>query len=176
MRIESSTLQMQSQHVATRMHSQTSRLEMWVGDRPASTPLARQAPPLQISTAARLAQAAVEQHHDADGIIWPVAIAPFQVIVVIANVQESAQVGVGRNAVQRMLGQGDGGRLAGGQGLALLGQGQIMQRAHSITLGTRNRPPSWAGALAMLASRLLGSVTASARRRRVTSSMADSGV
>ena len=59
MRIESSTLQMQSQHVATRMHSQTSRLEMWVGDRPASTPLARQAPPLQISTAARLAQAAI---------------------------------------------------------------------------------------------------------------------
>lgn len=62
MRIESSTLQMQSQHVATRMHSQTSRLEMWVGDRPASTPLARQAPPLQISTAARLAQAAHAPH------------------------------------------------------------------------------------------------------------------
>jgi prolyl-tRNA synthetase len=40
----------------------------------------------------RLAQAAVEQHHDADGIIWPLAIAPFQVIVVIANVQEQAQV------------------------------------------------------------------------------------
>lgn len=40
----------------------------------------------------RLAQAAVEQHHDADGIIWPEAIAPFRVIVVIANVQEAAQV------------------------------------------------------------------------------------
>ena len=40
----------------------------------------------------RLAQAAVEQHHDADGIIWPEAIAPFRVIVVIANVQESEQV------------------------------------------------------------------------------------
>ncbi len=40
----------------------------------------------------RLAQAAVEQHHDADGIIWPAAIAPFTVIVVIANVQETAQV------------------------------------------------------------------------------------
>jgi prolyl-tRNA synthetase len=40
----------------------------------------------------RLAQAAVEQHHDADGIIWPEAIAPFGVIVVIANVQEAAQV------------------------------------------------------------------------------------
>ena len=40
----------------------------------------------------RLAQAAVEQHHDADGIIWPAAIAPFSVIVVIANVQEDSQV------------------------------------------------------------------------------------
>ncbi len=40
----------------------------------------------------RLAQAAVEQHHDPDGIIWPAAIAPFSVIVVIANVQEAAQV------------------------------------------------------------------------------------
>lgn len=40
----------------------------------------------------RLAQAAVEQHHDADGIIWPAAIAPFTVIVVIANVQEATQV------------------------------------------------------------------------------------
>ena len=40
----------------------------------------------------RLAQAAVEQHHDADGICWPVAIAPFAVIVVIANTQEAIQV------------------------------------------------------------------------------------
>ena len=40
----------------------------------------------------RLAQAAVEQHHDNDGICWPVAIAPFEVIVVIANTQETVQV------------------------------------------------------------------------------------
>ena len=40
----------------------------------------------------RLAQAAVEQHHDANGICWPTAIAPFEVIVVIANVKEAAQV------------------------------------------------------------------------------------
>ena len=39
----------------------------------------------------RLAQAAVEQHHDAEGIRWPVAIAPFEVIVVIANLQEQSQ-------------------------------------------------------------------------------------
>ncbi|MCP9849337.1 proline--tRNA ligase [Cyanobium sp. Morenito 9A2] len=40
----------------------------------------------------RLAQAAVEQHHDANGLIWPVAIAPFELIIVIANGQEAAQV------------------------------------------------------------------------------------
>lgn len=41
----------------------------------------------------RLAQAAVEQHHDAHGICWPVSIAPFEVIVVPANgadVQQAA--------------------------------------------------------------------------------------
>ncbi|MEB3201112.1 MAG: proline--tRNA ligase [Synechococcaceae cyanobacterium] len=40
----------------------------------------------------RLAQAAVEQHHDANGIRWPLAIAPFEVIVVIANVQDPDQM------------------------------------------------------------------------------------
>jgi prolyl-tRNA synthetase len=39
----------------------------------------------------RLAQAAVEQHHDAEGIRWPVPIAPFEVIVVIANQQDQNQ-------------------------------------------------------------------------------------
>ncbi|MFN9631581.1 MAG: proline--tRNA ligase [Cyanobacteriota bacterium] len=42
----------------------------------------------------RLAQAAVEQRHDGQGICWPVAIAPFEVIVVIANTQEATQVAV----------------------------------------------------------------------------------
>ena len=39
----------------------------------------------------RLAQAAVEQHHDANGICWPTAIAPYEVIVVIANVADDSQ-------------------------------------------------------------------------------------
>ena len=43
----------------------------------------------------RLAQAAVEQHHDANGICWPTAIAPFEVIVVIANGAEAAQKALG---------------------------------------------------------------------------------
>jgi prolyl-tRNA synthetase len=40
----------------------------------------------------RLAQAAVEQHHDPDGIRWPVSIAPFEVVVVIASAQDPRQV------------------------------------------------------------------------------------
>ncbi|MGK7935109.1 MAG: proline--tRNA ligase, partial [Xenococcaceae cyanobacterium] len=40
----------------------------------------------------RLAQAAVEQSYDKNGIIWPVAIAPYQVIVVIPNTSSQEQV------------------------------------------------------------------------------------
>lgn len=40
----------------------------------------------------RLAQAAVEQSYDKDGIIWPVAIAPYQAIVVIPDVNKADQV------------------------------------------------------------------------------------
>ena len=40
----------------------------------------------------RLAQAAIEQSYDKDGIIFPVAIAPYQAIVVIPNVNDADQV------------------------------------------------------------------------------------
>jgi prolyl-tRNA synthetase len=40
----------------------------------------------------RLAQAAVEQSYDKDGIIWPVAIAPYHAIVVIPNISDADQV------------------------------------------------------------------------------------
>jgi prolyl-tRNA synthetase len=42
----------------------------------------------------RLAQSAVEQSYDKDGIIWPVAIAPYQAIVTIPNIADSQQVEV----------------------------------------------------------------------------------
>jgi prolyl-tRNA synthetase len=40
----------------------------------------------------RLAQSAVEQSHDENGIIWPVAIAPYHAIVVVPNVSDAAQM------------------------------------------------------------------------------------
>ncbi|OUC11561.1 MAG: proline--tRNA ligase [Alkalinema sp. CACIAM 70d] len=40
----------------------------------------------------RLAQSAVEQSYDKDGIIWPVAIAPYHAVVVIPNINDATQV------------------------------------------------------------------------------------
>jgi prolyl-tRNA synthetase len=40
----------------------------------------------------RMAQAAVEQSYDANGIIWPVAIAPYHAIVVVPNITDETQM------------------------------------------------------------------------------------
>ncbi len=40
----------------------------------------------------RVVAAAIEQNHDANGILWPEAIAPFRVVIVPINYQKSAQV------------------------------------------------------------------------------------
>ncbi|MEN9203108.1 MAG: proline--tRNA ligase [Thermostichus sp. DG_1_6_bins_120] len=50
----------------------------------------------------RLAQAAVEQFHDANGIIWPVAIAPYHVVVVVPNVSDEQQMTVAEQLVQEL--------------------------------------------------------------------------
>ena len=54
----------------------------------------------------RLAQAAVEQHHDNAGISWPLSIAPFQVIVVIANVQDEIQMTLGEEIYSELRSEG----------------------------------------------------------------------
>jgi prolyl-tRNA synthetase len=45
----------------------------------------------------RLAQAAVEQSYDKDGIIWPVAIAPYHAVVIIPNISDKEQIEVAEN-------------------------------------------------------------------------------
>ncbi|MEM9926871.1 MAG: proline--tRNA ligase [Cyanobacteria bacterium P01_D01_bin.50] len=45
----------------------------------------------------RLAQAAVEQSYDKDGIIWPASIAPYHAIVTIPNIKDAQQVEVAEN-------------------------------------------------------------------------------
>jgi prolyl-tRNA synthetase len=54
----------------------------------------------------RLAQAAVEQHHDNSGIVWPLSIAPFEVVVVIASAQEPLQVQLAEGIYAELLAAG----------------------------------------------------------------------
>ncbi|MFT0797693.1 proline--tRNA ligase [Synechococcus sp. R5-12] len=54
----------------------------------------------------RLAQAAVEQSHDANGIIWPVAIAPYHVVVVVPNISDAEQMSVAEKLVQDLAAAG----------------------------------------------------------------------
>ena len=54
----------------------------------------------------RLAQAAVEQSHDKNGIVWPVAIAPYQVIVVIPNMGDDLQVEAAKAIYKALLALG----------------------------------------------------------------------
>ena len=54
----------------------------------------------------RLAQAAIEQNHDKEGIIWPLAIAPFEVVVVIANMKDEKQKALGEEIYEELLKEG----------------------------------------------------------------------
>jgi len=46
----------------------------------------------------RTAQAAVEQHYDDKGIVWPTPIAPFEAVVAIVDVKKDDQVAAGEEA------------------------------------------------------------------------------
>ena len=54
----------------------------------------------------RLAQAAVEQHHDKGGICWPVAIAPFTAVIVVASMQDDTQVSLAEQLYSTLQAQG----------------------------------------------------------------------
>ncbi len=50
----------------------------------------------------RIMSAAVEQSHDADGIVWPKSIAPFDVIVTITNIKQSEMVEAGERLYKEL--------------------------------------------------------------------------
>ena len=50
----------------------------------------------------RLAQAAVEQSYDRNGIIWPVAIAPYQAIICVPNMKDSQQMEVAESLYEEL--------------------------------------------------------------------------
>jgi prolyl-tRNA synthetase len=54
----------------------------------------------------RAMAAAVEVHHDEKGIIWPVAIAPFEVVVVVAQQDDAAVAAAGERVYQALLDAG----------------------------------------------------------------------
>ncbi len=50
----------------------------------------------------RLAQASIEQNNDDLGIIWPLEIAPFEVIITVANMQDSTQKILGESLYKKL--------------------------------------------------------------------------
>ena len=57
---------------------------------------------------ARTAQAAIEQNHDKDGIIWPMPLAPYKIAVVPVNIEETEQREVAEKLYRAMSGEGGG--------------------------------------------------------------------
>jgi prolyl-tRNA synthetase len=54
----------------------------------------------------RTMQAAIEQNHDRDGIVWPIPLAPFLAAIVPVNVSEEEQKRAAERIYQDCLGQG----------------------------------------------------------------------
>ena len=54
----------------------------------------------------RLAQAAVEQNHDDLGITWPVSIAPYDVIIIVANIKNNEQTCLAEDIYQKLIESG----------------------------------------------------------------------
>lgn len=54
----------------------------------------------------RTAAAAIERFHDKFGIIWPMALAPYQVIVVPANTQDETQMRMAESLYEQLLAAG----------------------------------------------------------------------
>ncbi|HYY94418.1 MAG TPA: proline--tRNA ligase, partial [Pyrinomonadaceae bacterium] len=50
----------------------------------------------------RILSAAVEQNHDADGIVWPRAIAPFDVVVTVTNVRQKEMSEAGERLYEEL--------------------------------------------------------------------------
>jgi prolyl-tRNA synthetase len=54
----------------------------------------------------RAMAAIVEVHHDEKGIIWPAAVAPFEVVVVIAQQDDTAVADAGERVYQALIDEG----------------------------------------------------------------------
>ncbi len=50
----------------------------------------------------RLLAAVIEQHHDERGSIWPVSVAPFEVVVIVGNIKDDAQREAGEAIYEKL--------------------------------------------------------------------------
>ena len=48
----------------------------------------------------------MEQHHDEVGICWPASIAPFEAVVVVANIQDASQASLAESLYKGLIDQG----------------------------------------------------------------------
>jgi prolyl-tRNA synthetase len=54
----------------------------------------------------RTMAAIIEQYHDEDGIIWPLVVAPYHVVVTVVKVNDKVQLDLGEKIYQELLDQG----------------------------------------------------------------------
>ncbi len=54
----------------------------------------------------RTMAAVVEQHHDQDGIIWPMAVAPYHVIITLVNINDPVQTALALDMHEKLLNAG----------------------------------------------------------------------
>ncbi|GAB1475973.1 proline--tRNA ligase [Bacillota bacterium] len=54
----------------------------------------------------RTLAAIVEQHHDKDGIIWPLAVAPFHVIITVINAADEGQMSLAEKTCKELISKG----------------------------------------------------------------------
>jgi prolyl-tRNA synthetase len=54
----------------------------------------------------RILAAAIEQHHDAQGIVWPAALAPFQVVVTVLEAEKGEPLRLGEELQRALAGDG----------------------------------------------------------------------
>ena len=88
----------------------------------------------------RVVAAAIEQHHDDRGIIWPMALAPFQVVLVPINAHKSIRVREAADAIYKELTEAGFDILLDDRGLrpgVAFADMELMGIPHRLMLGER---------------------------------------
>jgi len=88
----------------------------------------------------RVVAAAIEQHHDENGIIWPMALAPFQLVLVPINAHKSIRVREAAEAIYKELTEAGFDILLDDRGLrpgVAFADMELMGIPHRLMLGER---------------------------------------